>query len=603
MSDDDFKGTWDSIVEKYADSAHFVWELIQNADDAQASKVLFKVYEDKLIFIHNGKRHFSVTDCDSKTGVRGDINAIVSVARSNKKDSETIGKFGVGFKSVFEYTNAPEIYDDKFWFKIENYVVPKQLNADCPERKKGETVFVLKFKSPKQSVQAVKDKLSSLQNPVLFLKNVRRLEWEYKGETHFYCLGVRKNLLSERKIRCKYIQITKDDQKDDMLLFSRDVRVCGHCYEIFVGYYLENGWINTRIRPKIYCYFPTEESYGLCFISHAPFLTTDNRCSIKKKKENELFHEEVQKLAIDALPVIRDMGKEKGRALVNRLIEHYAKFCEKSEFLWSIRNEKSEFLVAYFTDKLSGQKLLLTKNKEYTSGKNAVMAASGDLYKVLTEKQMRALFGSECSRGKLLSNYSADMRHYLQRNNLVKQFDWKDVASGLTADFVNKQGKKWVDSLYDILPENQLGEFVYSPIILMNDGSWVSAFDENRIPNVFLPKSVGISFRGMPLVDGDFCKKHNSTLKKLGVEEADYIGYLKGKLLPKYTNRNVTEGEALNDFKEIALLYKAVEKEKRHEFLSEVKKKFIFRCVDGVYRKADDLYSPKEEIIATRWLN
>ena len=61
---------WHSIVEKYSDQAHFVYELIQNADDAGATyarfilekdnlkrgaRVQFKVIEGRPIIIwHNG---------------------------------------------------------------------------------------------------------------------------------------------------------------------------------------------------------------------------------------------------------------------------------------------------------------------------------------------------------------------------------------------------------------------------------------------------------------------------------------------------------------------------------------------------------------------
>lgn len=45
-----YRGYWNSIVDKYKDSAHFVWELLQNADDTCASKVHFELFDDKLVF-------------------------------------------------------------------------------------------------------------------------------------------------------------------------------------------------------------------------------------------------------------------------------------------------------------------------------------------------------------------------------------------------------------------------------------------------------------------------------------------------------------------------------------------------------------------------
>ena len=99
------RGLKDSVVEKYSDQAHFIYELIQNADDVGATYVRFVLHSDNLVFIHNGKRHFNVTDVqceekDTENGTLGDINAITSIANSNKT-AASIGKFGVGLNQLF----------------------------------------------------------------------------------------------------------------------------------------------------------------------------------------------------------------------------------------------------------------------------------------------------------------------------------------------------------------------------------------------------------------------------------------------------------------------------------------------------------------------
>lgn len=53
---------WKGIVEKYPETAHFIYELIQNADDTAATDVKILLFRDKLVFKHNGKRQFSITD-------------------------------------------------------------------------------------------------------------------------------------------------------------------------------------------------------------------------------------------------------------------------------------------------------------------------------------------------------------------------------------------------------------------------------------------------------------------------------------------------------------------------------------------------------------
>ena len=72
-------------------------ELLQNADDAEATK--FKILKaDDLLFVANNGRTFNAKDVES----------ICRSASSNKKRGENIGYRGIGFKSVVSF--AKEIH-------------------------------------------------------------------------------------------------------------------------------------------------------------------------------------------------------------------------------------------------------------------------------------------------------------------------------------------------------------------------------------------------------------------------------------------------------------------------------------------------------------
>ena len=88
------------VVKAYPDKAHFIYELLQNAEDTGAHNVHFELEENRLLYWHDG-RPFDLDD----------IKSITSVGHSSKLDDvSSIGKFGIGFKAVFAYTDAPEIY-------------------------------------------------------------------------------------------------------------------------------------------------------------------------------------------------------------------------------------------------------------------------------------------------------------------------------------------------------------------------------------------------------------------------------------------------------------------------------------------------------------
>jgi hypothetical protein len=151
------RGIKNSVVEKYSDQAHFIYELLQNANDAKATKSSFQLTSDGLYFKHNGKIFFSVSnpdteDQDKENNTLGHINSITAIANSNKTES-SIGKFGVGFKAVFQYTETPHIYDPNFQFKIDRFIIPIKLENDFSDRQTAETVFYFPFNKKEVSAR------------------------------------------------------------------------------------------------------------------------------------------------------------------------------------------------------------------------------------------------------------------------------------------------------------------------------------------------------------------------------------------------------------------------------------------------------------------
>lgn len=82
---------------------------------------------------------------DKLAGKLGDINVVTFGGLSNKIDSSKIGKFGTGFKSVFQYTCTLFVYDSNSRFKITDYMMPNWLEEDYPKRIPNETIFIFPF--------------------------------------------------------------------------------------------------------------------------------------------------------------------------------------------------------------------------------------------------------------------------------------------------------------------------------------------------------------------------------------------------------------------------------------------------------------------------
>ena len=129
----------DIFKDFYPDNAHFIYELLQNAEDAGASEVRFVLSEKSLLFEHKG-RPFDEEDIRTITGIG---------VGTKTDDDDKIGRFGIGFKAVFVYTETPRIWSQTFAFEISDFVMPAKLPSKPLLGKR--TRFEFPFNSLKKS--------------------------------------------------------------------------------------------------------------------------------------------------------------------------------------------------------------------------------------------------------------------------------------------------------------------------------------------------------------------------------------------------------------------------------------------------------------------
>ncbi|KAF0912690.1 hypothetical protein E2562_018941 [Oryza meyeriana var. granulata] len=101
--------------ELYSQDSHLLLELVQNADDntylEDVEPTLAFILQDNGIVVLNNESGFSAEN----------IRALCDVGNSTKKGSNQgyIGNKGIGFKSVFRVTDAPEIHSNGFHVKFD----------------------------------------------------------------------------------------------------------------------------------------------------------------------------------------------------------------------------------------------------------------------------------------------------------------------------------------------------------------------------------------------------------------------------------------------------------------------------------------------------
>ncbi|CUJ41335.1 sacsin N-terminal ATP-binding-like domain-containing protein [Achromobacter sp. 2789STDY5608621] len=312
----------------YPDEAHFIYELLQNAEDAGATEVSFELFADSCAFEHNGVRHFNEQD----------IRAITGIFNSSKKDNpDKIGKFGVGFKSVFVYTDTPVIYSKDYSFKILKLVLPEEVTpkVGLESRTRFEFPFNNEKKSVATSYAEVKSGLEKIsETTLLFLNNLRYIRWK---------VGERKGEVLREEHSDIHVEVLKLVDGEEIvsshwLRFAESIHDLGQFIEpahalerqkVALAFELEllNGVkqfekslslarqmkIIPAAQGTVSVFFPAEkETSGLRFHLHAPFVPELSRASIKNSPENLPLFKQLAALTAKSLHSVRDVDLLKG---------------------------------------------------------------------------------------------------------------------------------------------------------------------------------------------------------------------------------------------------------------------------------------------------
>ena len=617
------RGVESSVVDKYSDQAHFIYELLQNADDVKATTAKFRVEESGLYFTHNGPDRFTVSnpqneEADTKNGTLGHINAITSIANSNKTQ-DSIGKFGVGFKAVFQYTQTPHIYDSEIQFKIERFIVPRRLDSDLDWRESSETVFFFPFdhkkKQPKESHDEVLEKLKALELPVLFLSSLKSVSFEAEDVAGKYTKEVTQEN-EQGDITVQWITmalvVNSEGTSQHLLMFTRSSR-SGHPCSI--GYVLGgNGRLIPIDRPA-FCFFPTKEVTNLNFILHAPFLLTDSREGIKAgERHNQELIQQLAQLAADSLPILRD----------EKLIDDdILDIIPYDEARFSELGDKSivSFRPFYTTihSRLQTEPLLPSTGDQFTESKNAYWASVPRIMQLISNKQLAYITKNNDARW-VFTSFGRDecLRVNRKIGNYINQvtykcFDEKDILAGwkddrgesfdgISADFIKQQSYDWLIRLYQWLSEAKTRTDIIKTrsIFIDDDGNAVPAFDDKRQLVLFLPDK---DISGYATVNKRLLSNKSTLefIEKIGIKKPSLRDEIYNKILPAYDTCESLDTKP--HFEKFFRYFRECRNNEVSEFIDLIKDKEFLSYMtaedENVYRgMSSEIYLPTSDLKA-----
>ena len=178
----------------------FVHEFIQNAEDAGAEHCRFVFEEDRILVFNNGRAF-----------TQENLYAICSFRESDKAGHQRglqIGKFGVGFKSVFRVSRSPLVvtWDESMTAPLAfRFFVPGEYDREYHSRLEGEAPFRFSPRVPESERDDFPTRMGYLFPMPVPLEGELRTTWDdqRRGATRgsMFFLRLRSDLTPEQRIK------------------------------------------------------------------------------------------------------------------------------------------------------------------------------------------------------------------------------------------------------------------------------------------------------------------------------------------------------------------------------------------------------------------
>ncbi len=528
------------LANRYSDRSHFIYELLQNAEDALKRRrpdwkqrtVRFELTENELVISHFGEP-FSEPDVRGVCGID-----------ESTKDITAIGRFGIGFKSVNAYTDCPEVHSGAVHFAIEQYVHPVQVSPIKGEAE--ETRIVLPFReNDENAFQEITEALKRLgARTLLFLRQIETIEWSIADEGEgIYLRDPRREL----GYGAERISITGEDSDssggdiEDWIVFSQPVNdedgvEVGHAELAFLvecdSATDSPVKVLSATNTELVVYFPTIVATDVGFLIQGPYRTTPSRDNIVSSDSwNRSLVDTTAELLVSALKGLRDLELLDPDALQTLPIDQET-FGDRHMF----RPLYEAILTA-----LRQHRLLPTHDRDFVVAGCAKLARGRGLRKLLDIQQLSDLFtDGEAAKwldGGITLDRTPGLQNCLMQELGVEEITPEDVVRQLGVQFLEKQTDSWIVELYAFLAgQSSLlskGLLDYIELVRLEDESHVPAKDVHGNPCAFLPGETETDF---PVVRGSICREAEARefLERLGLSEPDLVDDVIAHVLPRY---------------------------------------------------------------------
>jgi hypothetical protein len=563
---------WDTAVldllgQLYSERTHFIFELIQNAEDAGATELAFDLFEDRLELRHDG-RPFT----------EADVRGVCGVGQSGKSgDLTSIGKFGIGFKSVYAYTRTPRIHSGSEHFRIENFVRPA---AEAPTvlapvvLAPAETLFVFPFDldavPAEVATREIWAALGTLQPRILlFLRNIERIRTGRPGaEGSLLERSVAELASTKGPGASRHVTVSRNGLREEWLAWQRPVQ--DHPGQrVEIAFRLEGAQVSTVGSSPLTVFFPTEKETFLGFLIQGPYRTTPARDNVPADDpSNQALVRQTAALLADVLPELRDEGLLTVDALQTLPLDA-ERFPADSMF---------RPLFDATGDALTGEALIPVAGSGYAVAVDLLLAGSPEVLGLLSPGQLGAL----CGAGRLVwfadaaisERRTPTLWRYLRDEIGLDEITPETVVALVTGEFLEEQDDLWITRFYRFLAgyPSLWPAAGAKPVIRLEDGRQVAALDGQGRPAVYLPGPAPTSLPTVKRAVAD-SPAARPFLAALQLTAPDVVAEVLQIVLPRYDGLDITalvEAQHEADVERIARALDEAAAGRRAELLSRV---------------------------------
>ncbi len=534
----------DLLGHLYSERTHFIFEILQNAEDAGASEVTFELFEDRLEVRHDGR---AFTDTD----VRG----ICGVGKGTKADDLTkIGKFGIGFKSVYAYTRSPQVHSSGEHFRIESYVRPTAVEPITQADR--ETVFILPFDcaspAPTAAVEEIASALNKLElRTLLFLRNIERIRVQGVATADAVFERTTTSATPTRRRVNLRKTVAAGIEDDEWLVWYRSLDTLGYGDQrVEIAFLVRSDDEGSRLiglsKSPLAVFFPTEVGTSLGFLIQGPYRTTPARDNVPHHDAtNRALVFETAALLQHVLLDVRDSA-----LLTVDVLE--AMPLDEAQF-----QPESMFRPLYeaVRDVLLADALVPLAEGGFGQCATLRLARGAGLRELISPTLLGELHGEDRPLS-FASDSITEIRtprlwRYLRQDLAVAEVTPEWVVARLSADVLVRQPDAWIVRLYAFLHQlpglwresrtrwDTPGPVRAKPVIRLEDGNQVVPFDDKGAPNAYLP---GSSASGFPTVRRTIADAPEARqfLEALRFTEPDVTTEVLENVIPRYAESQLS---------------------------------------------------------------